>query len=79
MRFLVMSRLNDFQSCNFRMSFKFTCTFLYRNDYRTLKNQNNMIDLIVKRLIYTFIDWEVTLITYLKAKPLALCTIQIIT
>jgi len=30
-----------------------------------------------KKLIYTFM--EITLITYLKAKPLALCTIQIIT
>jgi hypothetical protein len=74
-----MLRLKDFQSCNFGMSFKFTCTFRYRNDYHTLKNQNNTIDLIVKRPIYTFIDWEVTLINYLKVKPLALCTIQIIT
>jgi hypothetical protein len=77
--FFVMSRLKDFQSCNFIMSFKFTCTSLYRNDYHTLKNKNNTIDLIVKGLIYTFIDLEVILITYLEAKPLALCTIQIIT
>ncbi len=74
-----MSKLEDFQSHNFRMSFKFTCTSLHINDYRTLKNQNDTIDLIVKKLIYTFIDWEVSLITYLEAKPLALCTIQIIT
>ncbi len=74
-----MLRLKDFQSRNFRMSFKVTCISSYKNDYRTLKNQNNTIDLIVKRLIYTFMDWEITLITYLEAKPLALCTIQIIT
>jgi hypothetical protein len=35
------------------------------------------VDSIVKKLIYTFT--KIILVTYLKARPLALCTIQIIT
>jgi hypothetical protein len=51
--------------------------FYYIQVIKVTPLTSTTIDSIVKKLTYTFV--EITLATYLKDIPLALCTIQIIT